>query len=53
VFKYLVFSISLFHALLIERKKFGSIGWNNYKKLDFINEDLGVTISQVFIMLGE
>jgi dynein heavy chain len=37
-FRKLLFSLCMFHAVCMERKKFGSIGWNN--KYDFSDSDL-------------
>eukprot|EP00801_Mesodinium_rubrum_P000083 Mrub_00083.p1 GENE.Mrub_00083~~Mrub_00083.p1 ORF type:complete len:1986 (+),score=436.27 Mrub_00083:724-5958(+) len=53
VFKSLLFGVTLFHALLIERKKFGPIGWNCAHSYDFSNEDLNVTSDQLNIMINE
>lgn len=53
VFKTLLFGITLFHALLIDRKRFGPIGWNNAAMYDFSNEDLTVTRNQLNIMIDE
>jgi len=53
IFKSLLFGLTLFHSLLIDRKKFGPIGWNNYKTYDFSNEDLTVTRDQLYLMLEE
>jgi dynein heavy chain len=40
IFKKLLFGLCLFHAIILDRRKFGPIGWNvNY---DFTLEDLGV-----------
>jgi len=40
ILKNLIFSLTLFHSLLIDRKKFGPIGWNSASEYDFSNEDL-------------
>jgi len=41
IFKKLLFSLCLFHAIILDRRKFGPIRWNiNY---DFTLEDLNVT----------
>lgn len=45
--------MTLFHTLLVERKRFGPIGWNNYMQYDFSNEDLNVTLDQLWFMLNE
>jgi len=39
----LTFSLSLFHALLIERRKYGSIGWVN--PYEFLKEDFIVSFT--------
>jgi len=53
VFKNLLFGVALFHALLIDRKKFGPIGWNSASTYDFSDNDLEVTKDQIFLMLEE
>jgi len=50
-FRKLLFGLTLFHALLIERKRFGPIGWNNGESYDFSNEDLAVTMDQLHDMM--
>ncbi len=51
VFKKLLFSLSLFHAIILDRRKFGPIGWNiNY---DFTTEDLVVCKRQLKMLLDE
>lgn len=39
----LTFSLVLFHALLVERRKYGPIGWIN--PYEFLNEDFNVSFS--------
>ncbi|EGR28022.1 hypothetical protein IMG5_184920, partial [Ichthyophthirius multifiliis] len=41
----LIFSFSLFHSVIQERKRFGSIGWN--LQYEFTNEDLSVCLKQL------
>jgi len=50
-YRALLFSTTLFHALLIDRKKFGSIGWNC--TYDFSNEDLFISKDQLLLLLGD
>jgi dynein heavy chain len=51
IFKKLLFSLCLFHAIILDRRKFGPIGWNiNY---DFTNEDLTVSKRQLKMLLDE
>jgi len=49
--KTMFFSLTLFHSLIIDRKKFGPVGWSNI--YDFSKEDLKVTCDQIFIMLED
>jgi dynein heavy chain len=43
--------LSLFHAIILDRRKFGPIGWNiNY---DFTTEDLVVCKRQLKMLLDE
>eukprot|EP00742_Colponemidia_sp_Colp-10_P004283 GILJ01004568.1.p1 GENE.GILJ01004568.1~~GILJ01004568.1.p1 ORF type:complete len:2868 (+),score=508.60 GILJ01004568.1:1-8604(+) len=50
-FKKLLFALAFFHAVCIERKKFGAIGWNiGY---EWMNSDLQVGIQQLRMYLDE
>lgn len=52
VFKALLFGCVLFHAILIDRKKFGPIGWTS-PTYDFSDTDLGVTKDQLKMMIND
>ena len=43
--KKLVFSLSFFHAIILERRKFGALGWNiSYQ---FSQKDMSISLSQI------
>jgi len=49
--KKLLFGFALFHAILLERRKFGPIGWNI--PYEFTNEDFTVCKRQLKVFLDE
>merc|ERR1712136_49025 len=51
VFKPLLFSLCLFHGVLLERKKFGSLGFNI--PYEFTDGDLRICQSQLRMFLDE
>ncbi|XP_039313454.1 dynein heavy chain 1, axonemal [Solenopsis invicta] len=50
-FKRLIFSLCMFHSILIERRKFGPLGFNI--SYDFTNGDLAICLSQLYVFLME
>jgi dynein heavy chain len=48
-FKKLMFGLAYFHAIIQDRRKFGSVGWNI--RYEFSNEDLDVCKRQLKIFL--
>ncbi|KYN02640.1 Dynein heavy chain 1, axonemal [Cyphomyrmex costatus] len=50
-FKRLIFSLCMFHSILIERWKFGPLGFNI--SYDFTNDDLAICLSQLYMFLME
>lgn len=51
VWRNLLYSFSLFHSIVLERKKFGSLGWN--KMYDFNDSDLETSLELTKIMLDQ
>jgi dynein heavy chain len=51
VFKRLIFSLCLFHSVLLEREKFGPLGFNI--SYEFTNGDLTICMSQLQMYLME
>jgi len=48
-FKKLTFCYSFFHAVILDRRKFGPIGWN--KHYPFTTEDLNTSLKQLIPVL--
>lgn len=44
-FKKLLFAVAFFNALILERRKFGAVGWNI--PYEWMNSDLKAAIMQV------
>ena len=50
-YKSLVFSLCLFHSVLLERRKFGHLGFNI--PYEFTDGDLKICLSQLYMFLME
>lgn len=51
ILKNLMFSLSIYHAVILERRKFGPLGYNIL--YDFNDSDLETTLKTVKIMIGK
>ena len=51
IFKKLLFTTAFFNALILERRKFGAVGWNI--PYDWMNSDLKTAVTQVRMYLDQ
>lgn len=51
IYKKLLFSLSFFHSILLERKKFLNLGWNS--NCDFNDSDFMICDSLLIVLLNE
>merc|ERR1712168_1261848 len=51
VFKNLLFSLSMFHSVALERRKYGALGFNI--PYEFTDGDLGISTDQLKMFLDE
>ena len=51
--KKLLYSLSFFHAVMIERKKYGALGWNGALSYEFNDTDYDICRSQLCLYLDQ
>eukprot|EP01022_Parablepharisma_sp_SALTPOND_P014052 TRINITY_DN188_c0_g2_i1.p1 TRINITY_DN188_c0_g2~~TRINITY_DN188_c0_g2_i1.p1 ORF type:complete len:4549 (-),score=684.34 TRINITY_DN188_c0_g2_i1:241-13887(-) len=51
IFKKMLFALAFFHAVILERRKFGSIGWNI--PYEWMDSDFEISKKQLLIYLNE
>lgn len=51
IFKKLAYSLTMFHAILLQRRNFGALGWNI--KYEFTSSDLQVSLRQLHFFVDQ
>ena len=52
-YKKLLYSLSFFHAVMIERKKYGALGWNGSLSYEFNDTDYDICRTQLALYLDQ